>query len=75
MITRVPTIDQSDMDFVYADHQMSSSSSDVSSECQDTSVVPSHKPRVLKRSARVVIEKTDSYDEEYIQEYLTKVWM
>ena len=79
MITRVPTIDQSDMDFIYPEHQAVTTapvSPEVSPECgQDTGVtVTSHKTRGgLKRSSRVVIEKTDSYDEEYIQEYLTKV--
>ena len=67
MITRVPTIDQSDMEFVYGDDKPPSPISQ-SPEFREKS-----NPRCLKRSARIVLEKMESYDEDNIPDYLLKV--
>ena len=67
MITRVPTIDQSDMEFVYGDDKPPAPTP-VSPDVKEKS-----NPRCLKRSARIVLDRMESYDEDNIPDYLLKV--
>ena len=70
MITRVPTIDQSDMDFVYGDSDPDQSPRSPLAEvtAEDETQPPAPRPsssRSLKRSARVCsVENTEDGDEE-----------
>lgn len=82
MITRVPTIDQSDMDFVYGDEAATidaTSDTDKSVLKKCTRGKLEREPnidaekRCLKRGIRISLERSDSFDEEYICEYMSKV--
>ena len=88
MITRVPTIDQSDMDFVYGDEVVSADAtngyrSDTEKEKGDSKKCTRGKlerepnidaeKRCLKRGIRISLERSDSFDEEYIADYITKL--
>ena len=70
MITRVPTIDQSDMDFVYGDSDPDQSPRSPLAEvtAEDETQPPAPRPsssRSLKRSARVCsVETAEDGDEE-----------
>ena len=63
MITRVPTIDQSDMEFVYEENGLDNN--------QEKSRI---KEKCLKRGTRICLaEREDSSQEDFLQDYLTKV--
>ena len=85
MITRVPTIDQSDMDFVYGDEvagtdatngyksdmEKSDSKKCTRGKLEREPNIDAEK-RCLKRGIRISLERSDSFDEEYIADYMTK---
>ena len=80
----MPTIDQSDMDFVYADDAIPAVTGvEVGKEkyavanpargkLEREANVEAEK-RCLKRGIRISLERSDSFDEEYIADYLTKL--
>ena len=86
MITRVPTIDQSDMDFVYdevsgtegngykadTEREKSEYKNDRRGKLEREPNIDAEK-RCLKRGIRISLERSDSFDEEYISDYLSKL--
>ena len=73
MITRVPTIDQSDMEFVYGDDKPHSQTVSESPAPVSPDIKEKTNPRCLKRSARIVLDKMESWDEDNMPDYLLKV--
>ena len=75
MITRVPTIDQSDMDFVYGEEAVRGLKHDITrtiGNLQEVVAKPEEsKQKCLRRSARLSQESSE--DEELLLDAVTKV--